>query len=138
MEEDADLAQWRAQRMAQMRAGAAPGSQQQPSEQELELRRKQQEAQQEQRRIILNQIMTSDAREKLANIRLVKPERAQQVETYLINSAQGGQLRGKINEEQVKDILRSLTEQTQKRTKVTIMRRKPVFDEDDDDDDDDF
>lgn len=87
--------------------------------------------------MILNQIMTPEAREKLANIRLVKPERAEQVETYLINSAQSGQLGGRVGEEQVKDLLRSVTEQTQKRTKVTIMRRRKVFDDDDDDDDDD-
>lgn len=82
--------------------------------------------------------MTGEAREKLANIRLVKPERADQVESYLINAAKSGQLGGKVSEEQLKDLLRSVTEQTQKRTKVTIMRRRAAFDEDEEDDDDDF
>lgn len=82
--------------------------------------------------------MTSEAREKLANIRLVKPERADQVENYIINAAQGGSLAGRISEEQVKDLLRKITEQTQKSTKVTIMRRRRAFDEEDDDDDEDF
>lgn len=92
---------------------------------------------QEQRRIILNQVMSSEAREKLGNIRLVRPERAEQVESYVIRAAQSGQLSGKVSEEEVKDLLRRVTEQTQKNTKVTIMRRRPIFDDDDDDDDDD-
>lgn len=81
--------------------------------------------------------MTSEAREKLGNIRLVKPERASQVESMIINAAQSGQLGGRISEEQLKDLLTKVTEQTQKKTNVTIMRRRQRFDDDDDDDDDD-
>lgn len=80
--------------------------------------------------------MTSEAREKLANIRLVKPERATQVETMVINAAQSGQLGGRITEEQLKDLLTKVTEEMQKKTSVTIMRRRKRFDDDDDDDDD--
>lgn len=87
---------------------------------------------------MLNQIMTSEAREKLANIRLVKPDRAEQVESMVINAARSGQLNGRVSEEQLKDILQTVTEQTRKETSVTIMRRRRrAFDDDDDDDDDD-
>lgn len=81
--------------------------------------------------------MTSEAREKLANIRLVKPERATQVESLIISAAQSGQLGGRLTEDQLKDLLLKVTEQTQQKTSVTIMRRRRRFDEDDDDDDDD-
>lgn len=87
---------------------------------------------------MLQQILSNEAREKLANIRLVKPERAEQVENYIINAAQSGRLAGAVTEEQIKDLLRNVTEQTQRQTKVTIMRRRPLYDDDDDDDDEDF
>lgn len=86
---------------------------------------------------MLNQIMTSDAREKLANIRLVKPDRASQVESMVISAAKSGQLSGPVTEEQLKELLQTVTEQTQNKTKVTIMRRRRAFDDEDDDDDDD-
>lgn len=86
---------------------------------------------------MLNQILSPEAREKLSNIRLVKPERAKQVESYLINAAQSRQLGGKVTEDQLKELLRNVTEQTQKRTTVTIKRRRQLFDDFDDDDDDD-
>lgn len=134
MEDNSQLDQWRAQRMAQMQAASSPNS---SSPHELAQQRKKQEAMQEQRRLMLNQITTSEAREKIANIRLVKPERAEQVESYIISAAQAGQIGQKITEEQVKDLLRKVTQQTQNQTKVTIVRRRTAFDDDDDDDDDD-
>lgn len=93
---------------------------------------------QEQRLLMLNRVLSPEAREKISYIRLVKPAKAEQVENLIINAARTGQLSGIINEEQVKDLLRTVTEQTQKRTKVTIMRRRNLYDDDDDDDDDDF
>lgn len=91
----------------------------------------------EQRRLMLNQILTPEAREKLANIRLVKPDRAEQVESMVISAARSGQLGGRVTEEQLKDLLQTVVEQTQKKTSVTIVRRRRGFDDDDDDDDDD-
>ncbi|CDF37046.1 unnamed protein product [Chondrus crispus] len=137
MADDPALAQWRAQRMAQMQGGGMPG-QSGPSAEQVEQQRKKQEVMQEQRRIMLKQILSNEAREKLSNIRLVKPERAEQVENYILSAAQSGQLPGKISEEQFKDLLRNVTEKEQSKNKVTIMRRRPLYDDDDDDDDDDF
>lgn len=91
----------------------------------------------EQRRLLLNQVMTPEAREKLANIRLVKPERADRVENMIISALQSGQLSGRINEEQVKSLLETVVEQTRKETKVTIVRRRRAFEDEDDDDLDD-
>lgn len=86
---------------------------------------------------MLNQIVSPEAREKIANIRLVKPERAAQVEALIINAARSGQLGSRVSEQQVKELLQQVTESTQKKTSVTIMRRRR-FDDDDDDDDDDW
>lgn len=144
MQDDPELAQWRAQRMAQLQgaggSGLPPGlaGQSGASAEQVEQQRKKQEAMQEQRRIMLKQILSNEAREKLSNIRLVKPDRAEQVENYIINAAQTGQLGGKVSEEQLKELLRNVTEKEQSKNKVTIMRRRPLFDDDEDDDDDDF
>lgn len=92
----------------------------------------------EQRRVMLRQILSTGASEKLANIRLVKPDRAEQVENYVINAARGGRLPGKVSEAQLQDLLREVSEQSQNRTKVTIMRRKSAFDDEDDIDDEEF
>lgn len=94
-------------------------------------------AMEEQRRVILKQILSDGASERLNNIRLVKPEKARQVETYVINSAQSGRLAGKVTDDQLKELLTQMADQTSKQTKVTISRRRRAFDDDDDDDDDD-
>lgn len=92
----------------------------------------------EQRRLMLKQILSDAAGERLSNIRLVKPDKARQVEMLVINAARQGKLGGKVEDEQLKELLAQVSEQTQRRTKVTISRRKSVFDDDDDDDDDDW
>ena len=74
-----------------------------------------------QKQSILRQILTEEARQRLTNVKLVKPQIAEAVELRLIQVAQQGSLREKINDEQLKEILRKL--QGQKReTKVDIRR----------------
>ena len=50
------------------------------------------------------------ARERLANLRTVKPEVATNLEIYLAQLYQSGQLRSKITDEQLVMILKKLTE----------------------------
>lgn len=87
--------------------------------------------------MILKQVLSTEAQERIANVALVKPERARQVENYLINAAKTGQLGGKVSEDQLKDLLQQVTAQQEKKTVVT-KRRNTAFDSDDDDDDDDW
>jgi len=61
-----------------------------------------------QKEIILKQLLSSDARLRLNNIKMVKPETASLVENYLINMASQGQLKSQISDEQLKQILKSL------------------------------
>ncbi len=63
------------------------------------------EAQKEQ---ILKQILTSDARMRLGNIKMVKPDLAGLVENYLIGMITQGRIRSQINDEQLKQILLSI------------------------------
>ena len=57
---------------------------------------------------ILKQILTSDARMRLNNIKMVKPELSNMVEQYLIGMASQGKLPSQINDDQLKQILLSI------------------------------
>jgi len=83
----------------------------------------------ERRKAILLQILTSEARERLSRISLVKPEKARQVEDILIRSAQMGQLVEKVDEAKLISFLEQLNEKTKKETKVTIQRRHHADDD---------
>jgi programmed cell death protein 5 len=57
---------------------------------------------------ILKQILTSEARSRLNNIKMVKPELSDLVEQYLIGMATQGKIRGQLTDDQLKQILLSL------------------------------
>ena len=60
-----------------------------------------------QKEIILRQIISSEARNRLNNVRMVKPDLANLVENYLLNLAAQGKITGQISDEQLKQILSS-------------------------------
>ncbi|TLS22338.1 uncharacterized protein PpBr36_09690 [Pyricularia pennisetigena] len=126
--EDADLEQ--ATRLEQLKAqsggaksggGGGGGGQ---AEQ-----RKQQEA--EARTSILNQILHPEAMDRLGRIRMVKESRATEVENRLIMLAQSGQLRQKVTEEQLKELLNAVADKKEEE-KIVVSRRKGWADDDDD------
>ena len=57
---------------------------------------------------ILKQLLSPDARQRLNNIKMVKPELANLVENYLIGMVTQGQLNSQISDDQLKQILLSL------------------------------
>jgi len=89
----------------------------------------------ERRSAILNQILDPAAADRLGRIRLVKESRATDIENRLIMLAQTGQLRQKVTEEQLKDLLNAIAENQRKEEeehKIVINRRKGGWDDDDD------
>ena len=58
-----------------------------------------------QKQAMLRSILTAQARQRLANIKLVRPEFATQLELQLIRLAQAGQIRVPITDTQLKQIL---------------------------------
>ena len=66
---------------------------------------------------ILRQVLSPEARLRLNNVKMVKPELANAVENYLINLAAQGQARGQITDEQLKQILAS-TQQPKRDFKI--------------------
>jgi len=91
--------------------------------------RKQEEA--EARQTILNQILDPEAADRLGRIRLVKESRATDIENRLIMLARSGQLRQKVTEDQLKELLNAVAEK-QEGQKIIISRKKGNWDDDDD------
>ncbi|KAF1983802.1 DNA-binding TFAR19-related protein [Aulographum hederae CBS 113979] len=115
---DADLEEIRAARLAQLRQqGGSPSDSDSKEEQQ---RQRANEA----RASILTQILTPPSLDRLNRIRLVKESRATMVEDRLIALARSGQLRQKIDEEQLKEILAGLSEQEEKNEDKVVVRRK--------------
>jgi programmed cell death protein 5 len=63
---------------------------------------------------------------------MVKESRAADVENRLIILARSGQLRAKVTEEQLKDLLNAVAEKKEEE-KIVVSRRKGGWDDDDDD-----
>ena len=61
-----------------------------------------------QKEIILKQILSSEARLRLNNVKMVKPDVANTVENYLINLASQGKIRPPVSDDQLKQILISI------------------------------
>ncbi len=73
--------------------------------QEERMREEQRKQLELQRKALLMEVMTPEARGRLANIKMAKPEFAAQVESLLLQLAQTGQLKQKITDSQLKQIL---------------------------------
>ena len=107
-----DLDEIRQKRMAELQAQQA--AMQNQAQQQAMAQAQQQEAQAQfeaQKKQILGQIMTPEARQRLANLKLTKPELVNQIELQLIQSAQAGSLRGKVTDDQIKVLLRQIAGQ---------------------------
>ncbi|KAK6580593.1 hypothetical protein PZA11_006829 [Diplocarpon coronariae] len=86
----------------------------------------------EARAAILQQILEPEAADRLGRIRLVKESRAQDVENRLIMLARSGQLRSKVTETQLKELLNAVAE-TKEEERIVVSRRKGGWEDEDDD-----
>ncbi|KAF3023986.1 DsDNA-binding protein PDCD5 [Penicillium mononematosum] len=131
---DAELEEIRRARLAQLQQqgprGGGPAGQ--DGGEQAQQRR---QAEAEQRASILTQILDPEAADRLGRIRLVKESRATDIENRLIMLAQSGQLRAKVTEAQLKELLGAVAENQRKEEeeqKIVISRRKGGWDDDDD------
>ncbi len=87
-----------------------------------QLEEQQREALELQKRAILRKILDPDARTRLANVRLVNPGLAEQVEYTLIALYQSGRLARRVTDAELKKILERLS--SRKREPRIEIRRK--------------
>ncbi|MCF8885529.1 MAG: DNA-binding protein [Nitrososphaerota archaeon] len=92
----------------------------------MELQRKIAEEEEKKRReaekaAVLRIILTPEARQRLANLRLVKPELVEQLEQQLISLAQVGRIKTPITDDILKEILSKIAEE--KKREIRIIRK---------------
>ncbi len=113
-----DIEEIRRKRMQQLQQQQQQQAAQQSSEAESqEQMRREVEAQ---KRQAMMQLLTPEARARLANIRLTKPEFVDQIELQLIQLAQMGRVKSKITDDQLKELLKKLAGQ---KREINITRR---------------
>jgi programmed cell death protein 5 len=108
--EDAELSELRRRKMADM---------QRQGEQQVAMDQ-QNQAMEAQRQAILRQLLTPEARDRLAIVRLAYPDIARSVEEQLIRLAQNGQINSQIDEPTLKQILRKVSPQ---KREISIERK---------------
>lgn len=130
MGDDPELEAIRQRRMAELmgKGGEGGGMTQEAQQQQEEAK----QAASERRQQMLLQILQPGARERLSRIALVKPEKKQMVENLILQMAQRGQITEKVSEEKLIQLLGQVNEQTATTSKITMQRRRPVWDDDDD------
>lgn len=72
-------------------------------------------------RFIISDILSPEARERLSNIRIARPQYARQIEILLIQLKQAGRLPEKLSDKDFKDILMKITGR-KKGTKVSYKK----------------
>ncbi|KID95251.1 DNA-binding TFAR19-related protein, partial [Metarhizium majus ARSEF 297] len=129
--DDSELEQIRRARLEQLKAqsGASSGGQSSNNGGQDQERKKQH--QDDARQHVLNQILHPEAADRLGRIRLVKEQRATDIENRLITLAQTGQLRQKVTETQLKELLNAMADNKEEE-KIVVSRRKGWDDDDDD------
>jgi len=95
---DAEIEDIRRRKLQELRARLAEEQQRAEDQKSLEL----------QKQALLRQVLTTEARQRLNRIKLVRPEFAEQIELQLIQVAQSGKIRLPITDTQLKTILANL------------------------------
>jgi programmed cell death protein 5 len=90
-----ELEALRKRRMLELQQRMAEEQQQAQAQQQLE----------KQKQALLRRILTPEARSRLTNLNMVKPEFTQQLELQLIQLAQQGRINLPITDEQLKELL---------------------------------
>jgi programmed cell death protein 5 len=96
-----ELEQLRRRRLAELQRAAADEDRRAEVQQQVET----------QKQSILKRILTTEARQRLTNIKMVRPDFADQLELQLIQLAQSGKVKVPIADAQLKDALLRLQSQ---------------------------
>ena len=109
MPDEDDIEKLRQEKMEQLRE-QQQGQGGQADQEEMQRQQEQAEAQ---KKAILRQYLTDGARKRLNTVKMSKPEHGEQVEQQVLALAQSGRLQDQIDEDQMKQILRELSDSGQ-------------------------
>lgn len=110
---DEELENLRKKRLKELQQQAA-------LQESLEEQESQRQEFEQQKKRILRAILDATARERLARIKIARPEIAESIENQLIMLAQNGKLKNKINDEQLRLLLAKIIP---KKRDIKIRRR---------------
>jgi programmed cell death protein 5 len=115
MSSDEDLAAIRQRRMAELQAQRAQQEQAQQAQAQA------QADAEAQKQALMRKILTPEARQRLQNVKLVRPDFAAQIEIQLLQLAQTGRVPLPISDELLKQLLEQIQNQQTKRD-ISIRR----------------
>lgn len=110
MSEEEEIGELRQKKMMELQRRMAKEEQRLQVQQQVEM----------QKQAVLRRILSTEARQRLTNLKMVKPEFADQIELQLIQLAQAGRLKIPVTDDQLKEILARLQSQ---RRDITIRRK---------------
>jgi programmed cell death protein 5 len=67
---------------------------------------------------VMRVALTSEARQRLANVRMVKPDVAHAIEEYIVQLVSSGRLKRTIDDEQLKELLTTIQGTAKKEFKI--------------------
>jgi programmed cell death protein 5 len=108
MSDEERLEEIRKRKLEQMKKQAA----------QKEIAEKQKEAYKTQKYQIMRKILTQKGRQRLENIRMVKPQFAEQIEAQLIQLYRSGRFNSQMSDRQFKKILEKLSNKNKKDFKI--------------------
>lgn len=110
MSEDEKLEAMRRKRLSELQQRLTQERQRVQMEQQVEM----------QKQALIRRILSPDARQRLTNLKMVKPEFATQIELQLLQLAQSGRLKIPVTGDQLKQILAQLQSE---RRNIRIRRK---------------
>ncbi|KAI5954594.1 hypothetical protein KGF54_002369 [Candida jiufengensis] len=132
--DDSELNAIRQARLAELQNNASGGNSN-PNQSGSTLQQQQASAANDMTQTILSRVLETGARERLSRVRIVRPDRAQAVESYILKLYSMGQINQKLNEKDIVEILDGISRDSQqKQTSKIVYDRKETVDDDDDDD----
>ena len=113
MSEDEEIELLKQRRLQQLREQSEEAEKQETLAREYEA----------QRQAILRQILTDNARQRLTNIKMVKPELATNLENQLIQLTQSRPLAQPINDNQLRKMLEQLQRKGRRESRIQFSRK---------------
>lgn len=95
MSEEEEVEELRRRRLGQLRRRMSEEQQRAEVQRQIEV----------QKQAVLRRILTPEARSRLTNLKMVKPEFTEQIELQLIQLAQQGRIKIPVTDQQLKEIL---------------------------------